>query len=278
MMGIYAYFDKKDNSVVYVGKDSNIDKGKRRRDHIQPSNYNKQPFNRVLQNNLNRYEYKEIFVFDEISQTELNQLEMQQIALFNPKFNFTKGGEGMLGYKHSLESRRKMSEACKGRKIGPLSEEHRRKISESNKGKKHSKEARRKMSEYWTGRKRGPMSDETRKKISKANKGRTISEEWRKKISEGHKGSIPWNKGKTNVYSEETRKKMSESHKGKKASDETKKKMSMARTKKYPRINKGGFQNGKRVYKLYFEGKTLKSSICREKLEIELNKMLEELE
>ena len=39
MMGIYAYFDKKDNSVVYVGKDSNIDKGKRRRDHIQPSNY-----------------------------------------------------------------------------------------------------------------------------------------------------------------------------------------------------------------------------------------------
>ena len=204
MKGIYAYVDTMDNSVVYIGKDSYIDKGKRRRDHIQPSNYNKQPFNRVLQNNLNRYEYKEVFVFDDITDTELNQLEMQQIALFNPKFNFTKGGEGCTGYKHSLASRRK--------------------------------------------------------------------------ISEGQKGSIPWNKGKTNVYSEETRLKMSEARKGKKHSEETKKKMSMARTKKYPRINKGGFQNGKRVYNLYFEGKTLKSSICREKLEIELNKMLEELE
>ena len=31
-MGIYAYFDKKDNSVVYVGKDSSLDKQRRRYD------------------------------------------------------------------------------------------------------------------------------------------------------------------------------------------------------------------------------------------------------
>ena len=110
MKGIYAYVDTMDNSVVYVGKDSYIDKGKRRRDHMLPSTYNHQRFNRVLQNNPSRYEYKEIFVFDEISNTELNHLEMQQIALFNPKFNFTKGGDGFKGGKQSEESRRKISE------------------------------------------------------------------------------------------------------------------------------------------------------------------------
>ena len=114
MMGIYAYVDTMDNSVVYVGKDSNIDKGRRKYEHMAPCNYDEQQINRVLQNNPNRYEYKEIFVFDEINPTELNHLEMQQIALFNPKFNFTIGGEGCTGYKHSLEARKKISETHKG--------------------------------------------------------------------------------------------------------------------------------------------------------------------
>ena len=41
MLGIYAYFDKKDNSVVYVGYDSSIEKNKRNRDHMYKNNYNK---------------------------------------------------------------------------------------------------------------------------------------------------------------------------------------------------------------------------------------------
>ena len=151
MMGIYAYVDTMDNSVVYVGKDSNIDKCVRRKDHMAPYKYDAQIINRVLQNNPNRYQYKEIFVFDEISQDELNHLEMQQIALFNPKFNYTKGGEGMLGYKHSIESKNKISEAKKGKNnffYGKhLSDEHRRKLSEAHKGKTFSLKSRRKMSE-----------------------------------------------------------------------------------------------------------------------------------
>ena len=160
MMGIYAYVDTLDNSVVYVGKDSNIDKGARKKSHQWASAYNSQPFNRALQNNPNRYEYKELLVFEEdtISDIELNQLEMQQIAFFNPKFNFTKGGEGIKGFKHSLETRRKISEAHTGKHKGEknhmfgkhLSEEAKRKISESKKGKcrgKHSLETRRKISE-----------------------------------------------------------------------------------------------------------------------------------
>ena len=153
MMGIYCYVDTMDNSVVYVGKDSNIDKGKRRKDHLYPSNYHNQPFNRILQNNSNRYQYKEIFVFDDITDTELNQLEMQQIALFNPKFNFTKGGDGVRGFKLSDEAKRKMSESLKGRKL-PL--ETRKKMSEARKGRSFSKDTLKKMSEnnarYWKGK------------------------------------------------------------------------------------------------------------------------------
>ena len=63
------------------------------------------------------------------------------------------------------------------------------------------------------------MSEEAKKehdrKISEAMKGKQHTKRTRKKISKSKKGSIPWNKGKTNIYSEETRKKISEANKGK---------------------------------------------------------------
>ena len=65
--------------------------------------------------------------------------------------------------------RKKMSEAHHH-----ISEETRKKISESCKGRK--------------------FSVETRKKISEANKRRKLSEETRKKLSEALKGRVPWNK------------------------------------------------------------------------------------
>ena len=55
----------------------------------------------------------------------------------------------MKGKKHSVETRRKMSEAQKGNQnmLGKtLSAEHRRKIGEANKGRKHTAESRRNMS------------------------------------------------------------------------------------------------------------------------------------
>lgn len=69
------------------------------------------------------------------------------------------------------ETKRKLSEAHKGRK---LSEEHKKKISESNKGEKS----------YWYGKK---LSEETRKKMSDSQKCKTISEETKKKMSENLK-------------------------------------------------------------------------------------------
>lgn len=97
MNGIYCYIDNKDSSVVYVGKDSNIERSKRRKDHISKSNYNHQPFNRILQNNPKRYRYK-VLKKGNFSDNLLNALEIlyiQRYKTFRPKtnqgFNFSIG-------------------------------------------------------------------------------------------------------------------------------------------------------------------------------------------
>lgn len=170
--GIYCYIDKKDNQIVYVGKDSNIDKNKRHRHHLTPSKYNQQPINRILQNNPDRYTYQ-VLVWSVEDENTLNALEIQYIRQLQPRFNFTEGGDGMSGFRHSEETRKKMSESQKGENnpmYGKIhSEETRKKISESMKKKTHSEETRKKISEnnarYWQGK---TLSEETRKKMSEA--------------------------------------------------------------------------------------------------------------
>ena len=80
------------------------------------------------------------------------------------------------GHALSDETRRKLSESLKGKKRAPFSEETLRKLSESLKGKKRapfSEETRKKMSEAKKGKKRKPFSDEHRKKMSEVRKGKT---------------------------------------------------------------------------------------------------------
>jgi len=135
LCGIYCYIDKTKNTVVYVGKDSNIHRNKRHHDHLQPCQYNRQQINRVLQNNPNRYFYQTLSVFNRNEKSEdlLNTLEMFFIKLFNPLFNFTDGGEGSTGLKHTEEAKLKISKANKGRLKGikrePFTDEHKRKLS-----------------------------------------------------------------------------------------------------------------------------------------------------
>lgn len=94
------------------------------------------------------------------------------------------------GFKHSEESKKKVSEAHKGIKF---TEEHKRKISISRKNRKT---------------KLGYLiSPETRKKLSEINKGKKHSEETKRKISESEKGKI---------LSKITKQKMSEAKRGEK--------------------------------------------------------------
>lgn len=113
------------------------------------------------------------------------------------------------GFKHSQETKIKMSRKHKGKKF---TTEHRKNISKSKMGEKnpfydkhHSEEMRKKWSTDRKGKK-NPMfnkhhSEETKKIIGE-------------KSSVKNKGRIPWNKG-IPLDSEETRKKMSDAHTGK---------------------------------------------------------------
>lgn len=84
-----------------------------------------------------------------------------------------------------------------------ISEETKKKISESHKGKIHS--------------------DKTKRKMSEIRKEKYRSEEFKLKMSESHKGIAPWNKGKTGLkptflgkhHTEEAKRKISEKQKGK---------------------------------------------------------------
>lgn len=88
-----------------------------------------------------------------------------------------------------------------------------------SKGKHLSLEHRRKLSIAGIGKKRPPITDETRKKMSESQKKRIfpktgkMSDEVKMKISNAKKGSIPWNKNKP--WSAEMKIKLSNSHKQK---------------------------------------------------------------
>ena len=270
--GIYCYIDKDNGKIVYVGKDSHIDKDQRHRQHFIPSAYNAQPINRVLQNNPNKYNYRILWKVNDCTDNHLNQMEIYYIGKYAPKFNFTKGGDGSFGLEHSEETRKKMSESHKGKK---LSDEHKRKISETQRGKKFSDEHKRKMSKSisktknTTGFYRVSKQKDNgckqgfiwlyiyqNKNISsvnllklkekvedqglpwevvdkeKAQKSLEENERTLKKIKNIPNG----NKGKTR--SEETRKKISEANKGKTRPEETRKKMSESSSKT---LNTTGF-------------------------------------
>ena len=114
--------------------------------------------------------------------------------------------KAMKGHLVSEETRKKISESQKGKLF---SEEHKKKLSEAQKGnknslgKKRSEETKNKLSEVHKGRP-GP------------NKGKHLSEEIKNKISQTLKGKLVGDKnpfyGKKHL--DETKKKNSEAHKG----------------------------------------------------------------
>lgn len=121
MKGIYQYMDLNTNDVVYIGRDSRIDINRRHKQHLQPSLYDAQQINRVLQNNPNRYDYTVICQYDDLTDEELDYLEIKEIMkhkfLYDnlPKFSYTIGGGGNYGLIHSDETKKKISESEKGK-------------------------------------------------------------------------------------------------------------------------------------------------------------------
>jgi len=168
------------NGKLYVGQ-TRCQFSKRKREHINDANIGR---GYKLENAINKYG-KDNFIWEILYETEnIEELDPKEIFFIqkykanNKKYgyNSTEGGEGsyirtpktitllkesrkgqhsgknnpMYGKKHTKEAKKKMG-VNKGKK---LSEEQRRKISESLKGKKHTEETKGKMSAVAKKRKR----------------------------------------------------------------------------------------------------------------------------
>jgi len=169
----YAYL-REDGTPYYIGKG----KGKRL---YQKDKWHNPPKDRS----------RIIFLKENLTEEEAFRHEIYMINVFGRKdlgngilYNKTDGGDGASGCIRSEESKRKISEANKG-KI--LSKETKRKISDASKN--ISEKTRIKLSVALKGKNLGKIrSNETRKKISDALKKRIITDETRKKRSENFKG------------------------------------------------------------------------------------------
>ena len=181
-------------------------------------------------------------IIHKCSELELDKFEIHYINLYDTfqtehGLNLKHGGS--FGT-HSLETKRKISEAGKLRKPNP---EAWKKISIAKKGV--------------------PMSDEHKRKMglskigNKYSLGRVTSDETKLKISNSLKGHTPWNKGKRGIYSKETRERISKGNMGKShlVSKEARMKISLAHKgnkynvgRKYSEETKNKIAESLRIY------------------------------
>lgn len=132
----------------------------------------------------------EIYVeyFPNLKKDDLLDLEEQLIKKFDSLspngYNICPRGQNSTGHKHSEESKRKMSEANKGKKRSP---EYCLQHSLRQKGKKLPQSTKDKMSLGHLGKKH---SEEAKENMSKAQKGKVLSEETKNKLSK-HAKSLP---------------------------------------------------------------------------------------
>lgn len=159
------------------------------------------------------FEFSILLVCNKSDLVFYEQLIMDGFEAVSKGFNAAPtAGSTMLGFRHSDESRRKMSK--------PFTDERKKNISNATKGRKLSKEHVEKLRLAGIGR---VTSDETKAKLSKIHKGRIISQEQRDKISATLMGTISPKRG--TKLSDDVRAKISAKLKGRKMPDEIRKKI-----------------------------------------------------
>lgn len=190
---IYSLSDK--TGIRYIGKTTNIKR--RLYNHLRVAF---QPHDETYDTPKYRWirKYKDeitLQVVEECTNDNWVEKEIFWIAFYKnivQLLNCTIGGDGTHGYKMTVEQRKNISKATKGRK---WSEEAKARLSAAKKG----------QNTWWT---RGK---------SPVNKGTKLSAEGRARLSAAQKGRTVWNKGISSpspmvgkTHSEETRRKMSD--------------------------------------------------------------------
>ena len=185
---VYQYFDPLRNEIIYIGKGT----GRRAYHHLKRKD--RHPLTQRLGYMKDRGADPIISIFpreDELS--SLNE-EIRLIAVIGrkdlglgPLLNLTDGGEGVNGRIISEETlkkvkgrplsddhKRAISEARKGQAGHALSEEHKQAIGKAHTGKPviHTEQTRKKMRESKLGRKRKPFTEETKQRMREASRQR----------------------------------------------------------------------------------------------------------
>ena len=236
MIGIYRIYHQQ-SGRSYVGKSVNI--RKRAKAHFLPKDTGCYISKSISKHGKNAFAWE---VLELCSEDNLEIREAHWIAALDCMvphgYNLTPGDSHS---RHTVETRRKISEAHQGKR---KSESHRRNLAKAQKGKRLSKAQCEKMSEMFSGA-GNPFygkkhTAETRQKIAEHNKKRVVSEETRQKLSMSRKGKkrpvetcrkISAAKfGKKNPFygkkhTAETRQKMSDALKGRTLSEEHRKKI-----------------------------------------------------
>lgn len=136
-------------------------------------------------------------IAEHLTEKEAFRIEMETISLLSPPCNFTAGGEGISGYRHTPETKERLHNAHFQRKQSPEAIEkrtaklrgkkrskefceavHKRKI-----GQKHTLETRQKMRASHTGLRNNPTAVE---KTAQWHRGKKRSDQARKRMSEAH--------------------------------------------------------------------------------------------
>jgi group I intron endonuclease len=231
--GIYEIVNIQNNKK-YIGSAVNLELRQSQHFSKLRKNYHE---NRHLQRAYNKYG-EEQFVFNILEEVDSPELlvEREQYHIdkytFENLYNIRIEASSNFGFKHSDETKVKMSAVHKGVPKPPRSAEHRRNISNAHKGKK-----------------RKPLSQATKDKISEAHKGRVFTNEHKTKLSKAQKGSTrpprtdehrakigAANKGK--VISPEHREKLRQANLDKILSQEHKAAISKRHSKRVAKINR----------------------------------------
>jgi len=152
------------NDKCYIGI-TTMALEKRWRDHLSNAKVGKKSY---LYDSIRKYGF-ENFIIEEIAVPlkgieDLKELEKNIISQESSKapngYNLTDGGDGVRGYSPSLETRKKISDSCKGKPNlknrkprGPMKEETKLKIKNTLKGTQRPPEVCAKLKASWAIRK-----------------------------------------------------------------------------------------------------------------------------
>ena len=173
----YAYL-REDRTPYYIGKGQGNRAYRRSKKDIKPP----------------KDKSRIIYLKQNLTEEAAFKHEVYMIAVFGRidlgtgiLHNRTDGGEGSSGTIMSEETKRKISESHKGK---TKSEETKRKMSEANKGKIVSEETRKRLQSYNINK---VVSEETKRKMSETRKGRPgkpHTEETKRRLSDIRKNRI----------------------------------------------------------------------------------------